>query len=187
MSDPIAPPNAKSPEEALDLLCQAFSDGDVEAALAQYEDSAQLMTWAGRADDGGLRGALEKLMALRLPLSIRIREVLHICDLSVVLCERRIVGIGPDCEHLYLRGYGFAAIRPQPDDTWRIAIDAWCLEAADPPDPPGIPLDTPGDAGRDEERGRATSDTDRHMPAGSEAAPCAGLRATRPGDKADRT
>lgn len=131
MSDPIAPLAARSPEEALDLLCQAFSDGDIEAALAQYEDSAQLLPWArpATAEDGGLRDSLDRLMALRLPLSVQISEVLQISGLSVVICERRIAGIGPDCEHVRLRGYGFAAVRPQPDGTWRIAIDAWCLEA----------------------------------------------------------
>jgi hypothetical protein len=170
MSDPIAPPAARSPEDALELLSEAFSDGDLEAALAQYEDSAQLVPWAWPANGGRLRDTLDGLMALRLPLSIQISEVLHISGLSVVLCERRIIGIGPDCEHVHLRGYGFAAIRPQPDDTWRIAIDAWCLEAqpvagrapqaepTDPPDPPGIPLDATDDPSRYEARGRATSD-----------------------------
>ncbi len=164
MSDPIAPPTARSPEEALELLCQAFSDGDIEAALAQYEDSARLLPWARRTppEEGDRRSAMQRLMALRLPLSVQVSDVLQISGLYVVMCERRITGIGPDCEQVRLRGYGFAAIRPQPDGTWRIAIDAWCLEShhVNPPDPPVIPPANGSHPCRSEgEPGRATSST----------------------------
>jgi hypothetical protein len=35
--DPIAPPVAGRPAEAVELVSLAVSDGDLEAALAQYE------------------------------------------------------------------------------------------------------------------------------------------------------
>lgn len=132
MPDPIAPPAARRPEETLELVAQAFSDGDIEAALAQYEDTAQLLPWAQPPDgerNSGLRETMARFMALRLPLALQVREVLQIEGLSVVMCERRIAGIGPDRDPVRLRGYGFAAVRPQPDGSWRIVMDAWCLEA----------------------------------------------------------
>jgi ketosteroid isomerase-like protein len=138
MPDPIAPPVAHRAEEALDLVSQAFSDGDLDAALAQYEPSAQLQPWARPAGtDTDVRDTLRELMDLRLPLSLSIRETLQVAGLTVVMCERRIAGTGPDCEQIRLRGYGFAAVRPQPDGSWRIAIDSWCLEV--PPEPPELP------------------------------------------------
>jgi hypothetical protein len=45
VSDPIKPPAARRPQEALELVSQALSDGDLEAALAQYEGAARLVTW----------------------------------------------------------------------------------------------------------------------------------------------
>jgi len=45
MPDPIGPPAARRPEEALELVSQALSDGDLEAALAQYENGALLAYW----------------------------------------------------------------------------------------------------------------------------------------------
>ena len=45
MSDLIRPPVARRPEEALELVSQALSDGDLEAALAQYEKGALLAYW----------------------------------------------------------------------------------------------------------------------------------------------
>jgi hypothetical protein len=53
MSDPIQPPAARRPEEALELVSQALSDGDLEAAVAQYEKTALLAYWPcwPRGDD----------------------------------------------------------------------------------------------------------------------------------------
>jgi hypothetical protein len=53
MSDPIQPPAARRPEEALELVSQALSDGDLEAAVAQYEKTALLACWPcwPRGDD----------------------------------------------------------------------------------------------------------------------------------------
>jgi ketosteroid isomerase-like protein len=140
MRDPIAPPAARRPDEALELVSQAFSDGDLEAALAQYEDAAQLQPWArpeGPAPD--LRPAMTGLMNLRLPLSLRVYDVLQVSGLTVLICERRIAGTGPDGEPVRLRGFGFAAVRPQPDSSWRIAVDAWRLDTEIPPVPPELP------------------------------------------------
>ena len=127
MSDPIKPPAARRPEEALELLSQALSDGDLEAALAQYESSALLGYWPGRTThaDHDVRGTLACFMALRLPLSVRIATVLETPDLALVICDRRVAGTTPDGEQVRLSGRGCAAVRPQPDGAWRIAADAW--------------------------------------------------------------
>lgn len=155
MPDPIAPPVARRAEEALELVSQAFSDGDLDAALAQYEPSAQLQPWANPIPAPDLRDTMRELMDLRLPLSLDIRETMQVSGLTVVICERRIAGLGPDCQEIRLRGYGFAAVRPRPDGSWRIAIDSWCLEV--PPEPPEVPpVGAPDDLG-DEEPGRAAS------------------------------
>lgn len=137
MPDPIAPPVARRAEEALELVSQAFSDGDLDAALAQYEPSAQLQPWAGATPARDLRDTMRELMDLRLPLYLSVRETMQVSGLTVVICERRIAGTGPDCEQIRLRGYGFAAVRPEPNGSWRIAIDSWCLET--PPEHPEVP------------------------------------------------
>lgn len=156
MPDPIAPPVARRAEEALELVSQAFSDGDLDAALAQYEPSAQLQPWAKPTPARDLGETMRELMDLRLPLYLSIRETMQVSGLTVVIiCERRIAGIGPDCERIRLRGYGFATVRPQPSGGWRIAIDSWCLET--PPEPPELPLGAAKQDLHGEGPGRATS------------------------------
>ena len=185
MSDLIGPPVARRPEEALELVSQALSDGDLEAALAQYEKGALLAYWPQcwpRGDDppgtprkGWPRGddppgtprktssdgyddvssALTSFMALRLPLSVRIISVLEGPELALVICERRVAGTGPDGEQVRLSGQGCAVLRPQPDGAWRITADAWSVGTALPFDPPQIPPAAADDPVRCEGQGGA--------------------------------
>jgi len=133
VSDPIQPPAARQPEEAVELVSQALSDGDLEAALAQYEPGARLVTWRPpRSVDGGIRGALTCFMELRLPLAVQIGTVLRAPGLALVSCDRHTAGTGPDGEEIKYHGHGCAVVRAQPDGTWRIAVDAWHLGAEFP-------------------------------------------------------
>jgi len=153
VSDVIEPPAARRPEEALELVSQALSDGDLEAALAQYEKGALLACWPDGNDDSTVRQALTSVMALRLPLYVRIATVLESPELALVICERRIAGTGPDGERVQLSGRGCAVLRPQPDGAWRIAADAWRVGTELPLDPPEIPPGTDGDPVPGEGRG----------------------------------
>jgi ketosteroid isomerase-like protein len=74
------------------------------------------------------------IMQLRLPLDTRLIAVLPVAvlpaeALAMLVCERRIDGIGPDGRRVRLRGTGCTVVRPQPDGSWRIAADAWQLSA----------------------------------------------------------
>jgi ketosteroid isomerase-like protein len=147
MSDPIQPPAARRPEEALELVSQALSDGDLEAALAQYEKTALLAYWPhDTAGDRDVREALTAFMALRLPLAVRIVIVLESPELALVVCERRVAGADPDGAPVRLTGHGCAMLRPQPDGSWRIVADVWHVGPELPPDPPEIPLAARRDA-----------------------------------------
>ena len=132
MSDPIAPPAARWPLEAAELVALAVSDGDLGAAIAQYEPGASLRPWADDGGDGGtggrtVRETMATIMRLRLPLDTRLVAVLPADGLVMLVCERRIDGAGPDGQRVRLRGTGCTVVRPQPDGSWRIAADAWRL------------------------------------------------------------
>jgi ketosteroid isomerase-like protein len=127
MPDPIPPPAARGPAEALELAAQALSDGDLEAAVAQYEPGARLVTFLSVPEDA-VQAALIGFMALRLPLTVRIDSVLDAAGLALVGCARQTAGTGPDGEQVAYRGDGCAVVRAQPDGTWRIAADIWCLD-----------------------------------------------------------
>ena len=137
------------------MLSQALSDGDLEAALAQYESSALLAYWPGRTRhaDHDVQGILSCFMALRLPLSVRIATVPETSDLALVICERRVAGTSPDGKRIRFSGRGCAVVRPQRDGAWRIAADAWSVGTELPLDPPEIPPAAAGDPVRCEGQG----------------------------------
>lgn len=128
MSDPISPPAARWPSQAAEFVSLAVSDGDLGAAVAQYEPTAALRAWAGDQVDGGsLEHTMSQIMQLRLPLDTRLVAVLPAEGLTMLVCERRIDGVGPDGALVRLRGVGCTVVRPQRDGSWRIAADAWQL------------------------------------------------------------
>jgi ketosteroid isomerase-like protein len=142
MRDLIPPAVARHPAEAVELVCVAISDGDLEAALAQYERDAVLRPWQESSPaEAPVASQLTGVMDLRLPLGLAVRAVVPAGTLALVLAERRISGAGPDCERVDLRGSGAAIVRLQPGGGWRIAADAWGLAGTGvpgvSPQPPG--------------------------------------------------
>lgn len=128
MSDPIAPPAARWPAEAPELVSLAVSDGDLGAAVAQYEPRAMLRPWADdQAGDGTVHETMTRIMHLRLPLDTRLLAVLPAEGLTMLICERRIEGAGPDGDPVSMSGVGCTVVRAQADGAWRIAADAWRL------------------------------------------------------------
>jgi ketosteroid isomerase-like protein len=142
MRDLIPPAVARHPAEAVELVTVAISDGDLEAALAQYERDAVLRPWQESSPaEAPVASQLTAVMDLRLPLGLTVRAVIPAGILALVLAERRISGTGPDDEHVDVRGSGAAIVRRQPGGGWRIAADAWCLAGTGvpgvSPQPPG--------------------------------------------------
>ncbi len=128
MSDPISPPAARWPSQAAEFVSLAVSDGDLGAAIAQYESTAALRPWAAeRPESGSVRQTMLEIMQLRLPLDTRLIAVLPADGLTMLVCERRIDGMGPDGTLVRLHGVGCTVVRPQRDGSWRIAADAWQL------------------------------------------------------------
>jgi ketosteroid isomerase-like protein len=131
LSDPITPPAARWPSEAAELVSLAVSDGDLGAAVAQYELAAPLLPWADDRPDGhDVSQMMTAIIRLRLPLDTRLVAVLPADGLTMLVCERSIRGVGPDGTPVRLHGVGCTVVRPQDDGSWRIAADAWRLAGA---------------------------------------------------------
>jgi ketosteroid isomerase-like protein len=127
LSDPIPPPAARWPSEVPELISLAVSDGDLGAAVAQYERGAVLRPWADNRADETVRQNMTKIMHLRLPLDTRLLAEVPADGLTMLVCERRIEGLGPDGEPVRLSGIGCTVVRAQAEGAWRIATDAWWL------------------------------------------------------------
>jgi ketosteroid isomerase-like protein len=129
--EPIRPATASSPAEALALLCEALSDGDVEAALSLYEPGA-LLVLAPRGELGHERCLDETVASLastRLVFEARpLREVLA-GDVALLLAARTVIGKAPDGASLDEASQGAAVLRNSPSQGWRFVLDYWGIEA----------------------------------------------------------
>jgi ketosteroid isomerase-like protein len=129
MFDLIAPSAGRDPADVVDLVCVALSDGDLGAAIAQYERGAALRPWAKAVSspDGSVQHWLGHMMALRLPIAGRVCAVVPAGGVALVIAERHITGADADCLPVDLHGVGATVVRRQPGGAWRIAADAWAL------------------------------------------------------------
>ncbi|MHB1497603.1 MAG: YybH family protein [Acidimicrobiales bacterium] len=125
--DAIAPASASSPAEALELLCEALSDGDVEAAASRYEPGAVVSVVAGdRRRHGALREALASLAGMKLAVEATCLGTVVAGDTALVLVYRSVSGL-PGEAKTACAGQGAATLRRQPSGAWLIVADRWGL------------------------------------------------------------
>jgi ketosteroid isomerase-like protein len=127
--EPIEPATAREPAEALKLVCEALSDGDLEAAVALYEPGATLVLGAEAEPrpTEEVRKALGELMDTRLPVEVWVTGELTTGDLALVLALRTISGSAIDGSFVQLAGEGGAVLRKDPKRGWQVVADDWNL------------------------------------------------------------
>ena len=116
---------APTPADVDRLFGEAISRGDVEAALACYEEGASLVPQPGQIVTGAaaLREAVGGFAALKGTLDIRVEEVVEAGDLALLRSRWTLRGTGPDGQPLEMAGAGAEVVRRQADGSWRFVID----------------------------------------------------------------
>jgi ketosteroid isomerase-like protein len=127
--EPIEPANADKPAEALRLVCEALSDGDLEAAVALYEPGATLAlaAWTTARRTNEVRAALGELMETRLPVRVSVRKEIITGDLALVFAVRGMSGRSIDGSLVRLMGEGGAVLRKSAPHGWLLVVDDWNL------------------------------------------------------------
>ncbi|HEX5939230.1 MAG TPA: nuclear transport factor 2 family protein, partial [Dehalococcoidia bacterium] len=76
---------ARSPKEVDDLFAQAMNAGDLEGALALFEDEGSFATQQGEVVSGkdALREALGGFFAMQPQLDLQIKKVILAGDIAV--------------------------------------------------------------------------------------------------------
>ena len=131
--EPIEPEMAEKPAEALRLVCEALSDGDLEAAVALYEQDAALALAAGTSARGAVevRAELAELMEARLPVRVSITREIIKGDLALVFALRSISGRTIAGSVVQLLGEGGAVLRRSEAHGWQLVVDDWNLATRD--------------------------------------------------------
>ena len=116
---------ARTPADVDRLVAEAISRGDLDAALACYEDEASLVPQPGQVARGAaaLREAVGAFVALKGRLEITVEEVVEAGDIALLRSRWTLRGTGQDGQPVELAGAGAEVVRRQADGSWRFVID----------------------------------------------------------------
>lgn len=125
MPEVIPPPVAHRPDEVCALVSAALSDGDLDAALTQYEPEAVTSPGDGRVVRGRteLRQMLAAAVAARRLYTVEVVRVLDAGDLALVHGTWRSSGTDEHGSPVRRAGAYHSAVRRSADGTWRIAAE----------------------------------------------------------------
>lgn len=116
---------AHTPADVDRLFAEALSAGDLEGALALYEENASYVDGHGTVARGHaqIRAALAELIALRATLDCYEIDVVENGDLAVLRARWTFSGTNPDGTTFDHTGRSIEVVRRQPDGTWLFTID----------------------------------------------------------------
>lgn len=116
---------ARTPADVDRLFAEALSRGDLDAAVAQYEDDAQYVQDNGEVAQGraAIREVLRELLTSKPTLDCYEIDVAQNGDLAVLRARWTYTGVRPDGTRIDARGRSIEIVRRQADGTWRFIID----------------------------------------------------------------
>ena len=113
------------PADVIVEFAGRMSAGDVDGALALYDDAASFVVEPGRVACGreAIGAALREFAALTPTLSGEIEQVVETDGLALVANRWTLEGAAPDGTPVTLHGRSADVLRRVPGGDWRILID----------------------------------------------------------------
>src|SRR5262245_9919143 len=116
---------ARTPADVDRLFAAALSAGDLDGAVAQYEEGGCYVSGDGTVARGhaAIRAALAALLTLQPTLDCYEIDVVENGDLAVLRARWTFTGTTADGEPFASQGRSIEVVRRQPDGSWRFSID----------------------------------------------------------------
>ena len=113
------------PVDTVNRLVEAMNRGNVEGALALYEQDAVLMVQPGQLARGSaqLREALSGFIALKAVLQSEAQQVIEAGDVALYISRWTLRGVDPAGKAIVMGGESADILRRQRDGRWLIALD----------------------------------------------------------------
>ena len=114
-----------SPTEVIELFAELMGRGELDEALALYEEDAAFAPEPGRLLQGkeAIRSALEGFVALRPTMTGAIERVVTAGDTALVINDWSLSGTDPDGNPVDMAAKSADVLRRRADGTWGILID----------------------------------------------------------------
>ena len=114
-----------APTSTVNQLIEAINHGDLDAAVALYEEDGVLVVQPGKIARGSeeLRRALESFIAMKANLRSEAEQVIEYGDLALYLSRWNLSGTDPSGKAVTMGGQSTDILRRQRDGRWLIAVD----------------------------------------------------------------
>ena len=114
-----------APTSTVNQLIEAINHGDLDAAVALYEEDGVLVVQPGQIARGSeeLRHALEGFIAMKANLRSEAEQVIEYGDLALYLSRWNLSGTDPSGKAVTMGGQSTDILRRQRDGRWLIAVD----------------------------------------------------------------
>lgn len=121
-------PQATTPEDLSQLIGEAITSEDMDAALSLYEPNATFAMPAGFGEGSvtgldGLREALSGFLAMSPELRVNAEKTLVSGDTALVIGNWTLKGRDPEGNDVDASGRYADVVRRQPDGSWLFVID----------------------------------------------------------------
>lgn len=115
---------ATTPEQVNELLIEALTNGDLDAALAMYEPGASFVS-NGETVSGidAIRPLLESFIAVKPRFSLTAKPTARSGDLALTGNHWSLAGTDGDGNEIAMSGSSFEVVRQGTDGYWRFVID----------------------------------------------------------------
>ena len=114
-----------TPIQTVNELVQGINAGDLNQAVAAYENDAVLMAQPGVTVRGTsqIREALSGFIAMKARLRSEAQQVIENQDVALYIGRWSLNGTDPSGTPVSMSGESTDVLRRQPDGRWLIAID----------------------------------------------------------------
>jgi len=114
-----------APTSTVNQLIEAINHGDLDAAVALYEEDGLLVVQPGKIARGSeeLRHALKGFITMKANLRSEAEQVIEYGDLALYLSRWNLSGTDPSGKAVTMGGQSTDILRRQRDGRWLIAVD----------------------------------------------------------------
>lgn len=109
-----------------EIFQQAMNEGDLDKAVALYDDNAVFVQEPGKPPITGLdniREALAQFQAIKPKLKVEVMQFVEADDVAFFTLKWEIKGTSPDGEQIQMSSYDGNVVKRQPDGSWKTIID----------------------------------------------------------------
>jgi uncharacterized protein (TIGR02246 family) len=116
---------ASAPEAVIDRFAELIGEGDVEGALALYEEDAVFLPEPGRVERGreAIQAALASFAALSPTITGQIERTVVAGETALVINAWTLAGTDPAGEPVRMAAKSADVLRRRADGSWGILID----------------------------------------------------------------